>query len=72
VWIKSGKKDALELAKERMALILETHKPTPLTPEQGSAVEDILVEARDYYRERGLISDEEWDEYKSVIGEPSL
>ena len=43
VWIKSGKKDALELAKERMEEILETHNPTPLNPVQGSAVEDILV-----------------------------
>ncbi len=67
VWIKSGKKDALELAKERMAEILETHKPTPLTPEQEGAVEDILAEARDYYRDKNLISDEEWTEYLKVM-----
>lgn len=71
VWIKSGKKDALELAKERMAEILETHEPTPLTPEQETAVEDILVEAREFYRDKGLISEEEWDEYMKAIASSS-
>jgi trimethylamine--corrinoid protein Co-methyltransferase len=70
VWIKTGKKDALEMAKERMSEILETHEPTPLTPEQEAAVEEILIEARDYYRDKGLISDEEWGEYMKVIGTP--
>ena len=67
VWIKSGKKDALELAKERMAEILETHKPTPLTPDQEGAIGDIMAEARKYYRKRGLISDEEWTDYMKVL-----
>ena len=65
--IKSGKKDALELAKERMVEILETHKPTPLTSEQEAAVESILNEARNCYRKRGLISDEEWADYLKVL-----
>jgi trimethylamine:corrinoid methyltransferase-like protein len=68
VWVKSGKKDALALAKERVAEILETHKPIPLTSEQEVAVEDIMKEARNYYKEKGLISDEEWPEYMKVIG----
>jgi trimethylamine--corrinoid protein Co-methyltransferase len=38
VWVRSGKKDALALAKERMEQILATHKPKPLTAEQEQAV----------------------------------
>ena len=67
VWIKSGKKDALELAKERMTEILETHTPTPLTSEQETAIQDILNEARNYYRKNGFISDEEWTDYSKVM-----
>jgi trimethylamine--corrinoid protein Co-methyltransferase len=72
VWVKSGKKDALELAKERMAEILETHEPAPLTSEEETAIEEILIEAREHYRDRGLISDEEWNEYMNVIALPNL
>ncbi len=72
VWIESGKKDALELAKERMAQILDTHEPIPLTPGQETAVEEILIEARGYYRDKGLISEDEWGEYMKMIGEPGL
>ncbi len=67
VWVKSGKKDALALAKERMGEILSTHEPTPLTPDQEQAIEQTLVEAREYYKERGLISDVEWSEYMAVL-----
>lgn len=67
VWVRSGKKDMLALAKERMAEILATHQPDPLTPEQEQALEDILKEAREYYRERDLISDEEWDLYMQTL-----
>jgi trimethylamine--corrinoid protein Co-methyltransferase len=55
VWVRSGKKDALALAKERMDEILASHTPTPLTQEQEQAVEDILTEARDYYGKKGLL-----------------
>lgn len=54
-WIKKGKKDALALAKERMKEILATHKSKPLTPEQDKAIEEILEEARSFYRQKGLI-----------------
>lgn len=67
VWIKSGKKDALVLAREKMEEILANHKPKPLTDEQEQAIEDILKEAREYYRGKGLISDEEWNEYMKTI-----
>ena len=54
-WMQSGKKSALDYAKERYEEILATHKPTPLTPEQEAEVEAILEEEREYYRSRGLL-----------------
>ncbi len=67
VWVRSGKKDALALAQERMAQILATHHPIPLTPAQEQAVEDILNEARQFYRDRGTISDAEWSVYMKTL-----
>jgi trimethylamine--corrinoid protein Co-methyltransferase len=67
VWIKSGKKDALVLARERMEEILANHKPKPLTDEQDQAIEDILKEAREYYKGKGLIPGEEWNQYMKTI-----
>lgn len=72
VWIKSGKKDALALAKERVSEILETHQPVPLTTEQEAAVENVLNEARNYYRGKGLISEEDWSDYMKVIRSTKL
>jgi trimethylamine--corrinoid protein Co-methyltransferase len=54
-WIKKGKKDAIALAKERMVQILANHEPEQLTPEQGKAIEEILEEARKFYRQKGLM-----------------
>lgn len=67
VWIRSGKQDAMALARKRMEQILATHQPQPLTPDQEQAIEDILKEARDYYRQRGLISDAEWTTYMRTL-----
>jgi hypothetical protein len=50
-----------------MEEILATHKLTPLTPDQEQAIEQTLGEAREYYREKGLISDVEWSEYMAVL-----
>jgi trimethylamine--corrinoid protein Co-methyltransferase len=67
-WMAKGKKNALDYAKERMDEILATHRPMPLTPEQEQAIEDVLKEAREHYRKEGMISDEDWEEYKGVMG----
>jgi trimethylamine--corrinoid protein Co-methyltransferase len=67
VWIKTGKKDALALAKEKMQEILATHEPMPLTPAQEQVIEDVLNEARSYYKKQGLISDPEWSEYMKTL-----
>lgn len=67
-WMKTGKKDCIDYAKERMAEILATHKVSlPLTPSQEEEIGRILNEAREYYREKGLISDEEWEVYKEKV-----
>jgi trimethylamine--corrinoid protein Co-methyltransferase len=67
VWVKSGKRDTIDLAKEKMEQILEDHKPIPLSPSEEQAIEEILVEAREYYRGRGIINDEEWAEYVRTL-----
>jgi hypothetical protein len=50
-----------------MADLLTTHEPTPLTPDQEQAIEDILAEARDYYRDKGLITAGEWSAYAETL-----
>jgi trimethylamine--corrinoid protein Co-methyltransferase len=67
VWLKSVKKDALQLAKEKMQEILDTHQPSPLTSAQEQALADILAEARQYYRDKGLIPDDEWADYMHLL-----
>lgn len=54
-WMKTGKKDCIDYAKNRMDEIFSTHKPAPLTEDQDKEIERILREARKYYRERGLL-----------------
>jgi trimethylamine--corrinoid protein Co-methyltransferase len=67
VWVRSGKRDALTLAQERMAEILASHVPESLTPEQEQSVEEILTDARQFYRDRGSISGEEWSAYVTTL-----
>jgi hypothetical protein len=50
-----------------MEQILSTHTPKPLSGEEEQSLADILIEAREYYREKGLISDEEWVDYEKVL-----
>lgn len=66
-WLKGGKKDILDLAVEKMEAILATHKVTPLPDNQEQAIEDILRDARQHYRKKGLISDEEWHLYQEDL-----
>lgn len=67
-WIKTGKKDMLIRAKEKVEEILANHKPLPLTQEQEQGIEDVLKEAREYYKKNGVISDKEWEEYRKELG----
>ena len=54
-WLTTGKKTALDNAKERMKEISDTHEPTRLSPGQEDDLERILEEAREYYRDKGMM-----------------
>jgi len=54
-----------------MEHILATHRPTPLTPSQEQDIERILEEARNYYKERGLITDDEMLAYRNSMKSPN-
>ena len=69
VWLRSGKQDALALAKKRMEKILATHKPKPLAPAEEQMLENVLTDAREYYRKRGLISEDQWSSYMAILQE---
>jgi len=66
-WIQGGKVDALTLAKKKVEEILATHKPKPLTPREEQVIEDVMKEAREYYRRKELISGEEWAAYMKAL-----
>jgi trimethylamine--corrinoid protein Co-methyltransferase len=55
-WLAAGKKTALDYAQERVAALLGTHQPHPLTPGQEGDLERILAEARSFYRKKGLLT----------------
>ena len=52
VWLTSGKKGALDRARERLDEILAKHHPKPLSESQEADLARILAEAREYYRKR--------------------
>ncbi len=54
-WITSGKKSAIDYARERMEEILATHEPTPLAAGQDKDIDRILKEARKYYKDKGML-----------------
>jgi len=52
-WEKTGEKDAITLAKERMEQILKDHvQECPLTAEQDREIEKILKKARSFYKDK--------------------
>jgi trimethylamine--corrinoid protein Co-methyltransferase len=72
VWVQSGKKDALALARERMEAILASHRPEPLAPDQEQALGEILRAARAFYCDRGVISDQDWSIYMNTLEQSGL
>jgi len=67
-WIKSGKKDCIDHAKSRLEEILTNHNVSiPLNPSMEKEIGTILREAREYYRQKGQISDEEWVLYNDQV-----
>ena len=53
-WLANGKKSILENAKERMNEILASYK-CKLSEEKQQELDDILEEARKYYKEKGML-----------------
>ena len=70
-WVKQGSKNALAHAREKFEEILASHNPEPLTPQQEQEIEDILKDAREYYRKAGMISDEEWRACEKDLASPN-
>ncbi len=70
-WASAGKKTVLDHARGKMDEILANHKVDPLSAEQEQAVEDILNDARQWYRKEGMISDEEWTLYQEDLNSPN-
>jgi trimethylamine--corrinoid protein Co-methyltransferase len=64
-WVVGDKKDMLDHARDRVAEILSSHEPLPLTAAQEQGIEEALAEARARYREE--IPDDEWARYMKVI-----
>lgn len=54
-WVQAGSKSMIDRARERMEHLLASHEPVPLPEEQSKALDEILVEAESYYRERGVL-----------------
>jgi trimethylamine--corrinoid protein Co-methyltransferase len=54
-WMKTGRKTAVDNAKQRVREIISTHKPMPLSKEQSDAIDEILKEAKSYYSEKNLL-----------------
>jgi trimethylamine--corrinoid protein Co-methyltransferase len=54
-WIATGKRTALDYAREKMEEILASHQPKPLTPSQEEEIEKILAESREYYKKQGKL-----------------
>jgi trimethylamine--corrinoid protein Co-methyltransferase len=67
-WIQGGKTNSIDYAKGIMEDILANHKvDPPLTPKEEDDVERILIEARNYYKKKELISSSEWEEYRETL-----
>ena len=54
-WTKRGKKNALDLAKERVKEIIDSHKPLALPDKCVEDIEKVLEEAKIYYNKKGML-----------------
>ncbi len=66
-WKASGEKNILEIAEAKMNALLEKHQVPAISASQEQALEDILNEARNWYRKTGKITEEEWKVYQEDI-----
>lgn len=63
-WERTGKKTILDKAREKEQEILAKPLHKYLNASQEDIVEQILKDAREYYRKKGMISEEEWKIYE--------
>jgi len=70
-WAKMGSKKAIDHAREKIEEIISTHKTEMVSPQQEQAIEDILKDAREHYRKKGFISDEDWKLYQEDLASPN-
>ncbi|MDD5658509.1 MAG: trimethylamine methyltransferase family protein [Actinomycetota bacterium] len=66
-WMEANKKDCIEYAKERISEIIKTYKPESLSDKEENAIENILEEARKYYKKTGKITEKEWASYEKDL-----
>ena len=66
-WSVTGRRNIVEIAGDRMRTLLENHQAPALSAEKEQALEDILNDARNYYRRSGEISEEEWKSLPSLV-----
>ena len=66
-WVRGGKTDIVQRAREKADDIVASHRAAPLSAGQVAEVEQILSEARDYYRGNGLIAEDEWSPYERAL-----
>ncbi len=66
-WMASGKKTALDIAREKYESIIQSHIINQISDTQEKEIEYILNDARTYYKNKGLISEEEWQVYQEDI-----
>lgn len=66
-WRRKGGVDIVSRARDKVKTILAEHTPPPLTLTERNVIEDVLGEAREYYRHTGLISEERWGSYMETL-----
>jgi trimethylamine--corrinoid protein Co-methyltransferase len=68
-WVEDGKQaSVVQRAKERLEQLIAAQPQSIITESQEQDLEYILNEARNHYRKKGLISDEEWHIYQEDLG----
>lgn len=54
-WMKTGKKSAIDYARERLEEILATHNPRPLAPDQEEAIENNIRRGKEVLQRDGHV-----------------
>lgn len=66
-WIRNGKETLLEKGIKKWRALREMNSQYHINDQQEKIVEETLEEARQYYYEKGLINQKEWENYRTSI-----